>query len=104
MKELMEKIIAEFNANGIEFEDNSRNGYCNFDFDTMRDSTGCKWIDIDEVYRHNGTEHNVNAEISVYLTTGNRYSERIAKVRVNENASDRVIKNRVKKIMEIYKG
>ena len=68
----------------------------------MRDSVGCKWIYIKEVYRHNGTEKNVNAEISVYVTVGNRCSSRIEKVRVNENASDRVIKNRVKKIMETY--
>lgn len=33
----------------------------------------------------------------------NELMEKNRKVRVNENASDRVIKNRVKKIMEIYK-
>lgn len=103
MNELMEKIITEFKANGIELSSNINNSYDNYNVDTMRDSVGCKWICIKEVYRHNGTEKNVNAEISVYVTTGNRCSERIDKVRVNENASDRVIKNRAKKIMEIYK-
>lgn len=102
MNELMEKIIAEFKANGIELKSNVNNSYDNYNVDTMRDSVGCKWIYVKEVYRHNGTEKNVNAEISVYVTVGNRCSSRIEKVRVNENASDRVIKNRVKKIMEIY--
>lgn len=103
MNELMEKIIAEFNANGIKLKSGANNSYDNYNVDTMRDSVGCKWIYMKEVYRHNSTEKNVNAEISVYETTGNRRSKRIDKVRVNENASDRVIKNRVKKIMEIYK-
>lgn len=103
MNELMEKIVAEFNANGIKLEKNLQNGYDNYDINTMRESTGIKWILIEEVYRHNGTEKNVTAKISVYETTGNRYSKIIDKVRVNENASDRVIKNRVKKIMEIIK-
>ena len=89
MKELMEKIIAEFNANGIEFKK------CNYNQFTS---------DIEEVHRHNGTDENKNCKIEVTENLGNSCAKRIGEVRVNVNASDRVIKNRVKKIMEIYKA
>lgn len=102
MNELIEKIVAELNASGIELKKNLQNGYDNYDFATMYKSKGIKWIRVMEVYRHNGTEKNVNAEISFYETIGCCYSKKIDKVRVNENASDRVIKNRVKKILEVY--
>lgn len=103
MNELMEKIIAEFNANGIELKLNKQNYFSSYDHETMYNTVGAKYVRLDEVNRHNGTEKNVNAEISVYVMKEGHSASRIEKVRVNENASDRVIKNRVKKIMEICK-
>ena len=103
MNELMEKIVAEFKANGIEIKLSKQNYFNSYDHETMYNAVGAKYIELNEVYRHNGTEKNVTAEISVWVMKEGHCSSRIEKVRVNENASDRVIKNRVKKIMEIYK-
>ena len=103
MNELMEKIIAEFKANGVELKLTKQNFFSSYDHETMYNMVGAKYIKLDEVDRHNGTEKNVTAEISVYVMEELHSCKRIEKVRVNENASDRVIKNRVKKIMEIYK-
>lgn len=103
MNELMEKIIAELNANGVELKLTKQNFFSSYDHETMYNTVGAKYIELDEVNRHNGTEKNVTAEISVYVMEELHSCKRIDKVRVNENASDRVVKNRVKKIMEIYK-
>lgn len=46
MNELIEKIVAELNANGIELKKNLQNGYDNYDFATMYKSKGIKWIRV----------------------------------------------------------
>ena len=103
MKELMEKIIAEFNANGIEFKKCNYNQFTS-DIEGHRYEKGFRNFYIEEVHRHNGTDENKNCKIEVTENLGNSCAKRIGEVRVNVNASGRVIKNRVKKIMEIYKG
>ena len=67
---------------------------------------GGKTVNVKTLYRHNGTTEDVNIEISVTQWGTGKYKtgERIERVKMPINASERVKANRINKIVEAYKG
>ena len=62
-------------------------------------------VDVDTLYRHNGTVKDVNIEITVtqWSTGEHKTGKRVERVKLPINASERVQTNRINKIVEAYK-
>lgn len=59
---------------------------------------GAKYIEIHETPRHNGTETDVTATVSVNIVLNPiGVSKRLATFKIPKNASDKVIANRIEK-------
>lgn len=71
------------------------------DFKNME--IGCKYLTCNTVNRHNGTDENVSVDINVEMKTSGSGSQRLFRVRVPKNASDKVINNRIDKAIEQLK-
>ena len=60
-------------------------------------------IEVEYVYRSNGTSENVSVDIMIFALKDSS-GWRIAKERVNTHMSDKSVLNRVKKIMDAYEA
>lgn len=91
---LLERVVATLNERGIEPDVIN----CKSD-ENMKDG---KILVVETVYHHNGADDNASVDLKVvgYEKTpwGGRF-QGIAKERVPKNASDRVINNRIEKII-----
>ena len=102
--ELMKRVVNELVNQGLECEEKA-----NFTTTKHEVKTGDVFLQIEEVYRHNGTDENVTVNIECYEVTTVYYSDiyhvkRIGNIiKVPKNASDKVIKNRVEKAIATMK-
>ena len=94
--DLVRRILAELEAQGQK--PTTVNG--------LVIDKGCKdkSLAVSEVYRSNATEQNVTAKIDVIEWKTGNWGKRIATIKVPKDASDKVLKNRVQKAVEIYKS
>lgn len=97
---LLERVYAELMNRGIEPVGIETFG------DWRDQENGERFITIQTVNRHNGTEENVTAQIDVMEMTsgkkgdGCRCMKRVFSIKVPKEASDKVIKNRIDKALE----
>ena len=89
---LDERIVSEMNKRGIEPDGIVL-------WDGCRKPLGTRLIGVEPVYRSNGTSEDVSAKIVIHEQV--KWGViRIAKIKVQGGASDRVINNRIDKALE----
>lgn len=90
---LLERVFTEFMKRGIEpqkigslsdggFEDKER------------------YIELETIDKHNGAKEDVSCRISIFEQRGRFMAMRIAEAKVPKAASERVINNRIDKILQ----
>lgn len=100
--ELMGRVVKDVDNHGLECEKQA-----NFTTTKHEVKTGEAFLQIEEVYRHNGTDENVTVTIecyeitTVYCPTIYNVKRRGNIIKVPKNASDKVIKNRVEKAIAL---
>ena len=103
--ELLERVVAELEARGLD--PHYINGiHVAQAYDKNEDFSeapiGSKHINVQTVYRSNGTKENVSVKITVSAKVNYYSSLRSIQVKVPKNASDKVIKSRVDQIAWDY--
>lgn len=96
--ELLERVVEKLGERGIEPD--AINGW------HVQDFGKGKVMDIETVYHHNGASDNVTVRMTVaeFEPTGRGgWFKGLIDVRVPKNASDRVINNRIDKIIEVLR-
>lgn len=95
---LLERVVEKLGERGIEPD--SING-CH-----IKDFEKGKVMDIETVYHRNGASDNVTVRMTVAEFEPTKYGghfKGLIDVRVPKNASDRVINNRIDKIIEVLR-
>lgn len=100
--ELSDKVKAEFESHGINF---SHIGCSHYNSNTEW-VKGARIIFIDPTWRRNGTEEDVTVTVHVSEFTKvigySASTKEIIRIKVPKNASDKVIQNRVSKVINAY--
>ncbi len=100
--ELKKRVVKEVENHGLECENTIFATYTKHDV-----KTGAVFLQIEEVYRHNGTDENVTVNIECYEITTVHFPDiysvkRMGNIiKVPKNASDKVIRNRVEKAIAL---
>lgn len=97
---LRDKIVRKIEAanDNINF---IKSDYSNYSY--ANNYNGEKTIFIEDVYKHNGSKENCSVRIIVYkVIDGWKLDPLYISDKITENASERVIKNRINKALEKF--
>ena len=102
--ELLKRITAELTDRGFQLYEWNYGRMVGTRDPDLDYPAGVKHIFAQETYRSNHTPENVTATITIEVTLNEHSSRTIFRVKVPKNASDRVLKNRVDKVLAEFQG
>lgn len=91
---LLKRVVSAFEDRKMEVDFINGIG-----FGTGR-TTGETYISVEEISKHNGAKENVSVSIRLYRMTAPTSARLVFSVKVPKDSSEKVINNRIDKIME----